>query len=72
MYLLADLNSQWPIAESARIQTITAVRQNTMTTHKHKKEKAKIDHLRLFIFEHEFLKNICRFKNCIYSRNTSS
>jgi hypothetical protein len=27
MYLRAELNSQWPIAESARIHAITAVRQ---------------------------------------------
>jgi hypothetical protein len=28
VYLRAELNSQWPIAESARIQTTTAIRQH--------------------------------------------
>jgi hypothetical protein len=37
IYLRAELNSQWPVTESARIQT-TAIRKRTKQTKKKKQE----------------------------------
>jgi hypothetical protein len=65
IYLRAELNSQWPITRSTQIQTTAAIRDETDKN----KESGQ---LRLFIFKPEFLKDTCRFKNCICSRNTSS
>jgi hypothetical protein len=45
IYLGAELNSQWPITESARIQT-TAIRQN---------RTKKLDQLRLFKLKYDLL-----------------
>jgi hypothetical protein len=58
-YLRAELNSQWPITESARIQTTTVIRQHRTKQTKNNKgnnEKRKIYQLRLFTFKHDLLK----------------
>jgi hypothetical protein len=52
-YLRAELNSQWPVTESARIQTTTAIRQHGT---KQTTKQIKMDELRLFIFKHDLLK----------------
>jgi hypothetical protein len=56
IYLSADLNSQWPATESARIQTAAVRRHRTKHTHTHTHKRRKTDQLRIFIFEHEFIK----------------
>lgn len=48
VYLRADLNSQWQITESTRIQTTTAIRQHMY--------KRKLYQLIMFKFQLEFLK----------------
>jgi hypothetical protein len=68
IYLRAELNSQWPITDSARMRT-TVIRKHR-TKIKTRKQR-KMDPLRLFKLKHDLLKNICRFTNCICSRNTS-
>jgi hypothetical protein len=45
IYLRAELSSQWPVTESARIQT-TAIRQH----------RTKKNQLRLFKLKHDLLK----------------
>jgi hypothetical protein len=57
IYLLAELKSQWPITESARIQT-SAIRQNrakqtTKTTTKESTKQTKMDQLRLFTLKYD-------------------
>jgi hypothetical protein len=55
LYLRAERNSQWPITESARIQT--AIRQHMTKLHKRgNKTKKEMDHLRLFTFKYDLLK----------------
>jgi hypothetical protein len=55
IYLRAELNSQWPITESARIQT-TAIRQHrTKQTNKNKKTK-KSGSAKAFELKHYLLK----------------
>jgi hypothetical protein len=54
IYLRAELNSQWPITESARIQT-TAIRQHRTKQNKTIRQR-KVDQLRLFKLKHVLLK----------------
>jgi hypothetical protein len=54
IYLSAELNGQWPIMESAWIQTATAMRQHRRD--RTNRKQRKIDQLRLFILKFEFLK----------------
>jgi hypothetical protein len=53
IYLRAELNSQCPITESARIQT-TVIRQHR--TKKQTRKQRKMDQLRLFELKHDLLK----------------
>jgi hypothetical protein len=55
VYLRAEHNSQWPVTESAQIQTIIA---NNTNQGQNSKKQGKMDQLRLFTFKHELLK-IC-------------
>jgi uncharacterized protein YxeA len=52
IYLRAQLNSEWPVTESARIQTTTAMRQHrkkrTKTNKRNNKKQGKMDQLMLF------------------------
>jgi hypothetical protein len=53
IYLRAELNSQWPITESARMQTAAAaLRQHRTKRTKHK----EMNQLRLFAIRRELLK----------------
>jgi hypothetical protein len=69
IYLHAELNSQWSITESARIQT-TAIRQHRTKQTKTTNQRTMYQ-LRLFKLQLDLLKNICRFTDCICSRYTS-
>jgi hypothetical protein len=53
IYLHAELNSQWSITESARIQT--AIRQHR-TKHTKTTKQRKMDQLKLFKLKHGLLK----------------
>jgi hypothetical protein len=60
IYLRAEFNSQWPITESAWIQT-TAIRQHrakqtTKTTTKETTNQRNMDQLRLFTLKYDLLK----------------
>jgi hypothetical protein len=55
IYLRAELNSQWPVTESARIQT-TAIRQHRTKQTKTTTKERKMDQLRLFTLKHDSLK----------------
>jgi hypothetical protein len=48
IYVRAELSSQWPVTESARIQTTTIRQQRT--------NKTKMDQLRLSKLKHDVLK----------------
>jgi hypothetical protein len=52
IHLHAQLNSQWPVRESTRIQT-TEIEQHKENT---KKKTKKIDQSRLFTFKREIVK----------------
>jgi hypothetical protein len=53
VYLHAELNSQWSITESARIQATKTINQQK---HKTEKKNEKIDQLRLFTFKYVSVK----------------
>jgi hypothetical protein len=70
IYLRAELNSQWPVTESARIQATRAI-----TKHKQKtktKETIKNGLVQAFYIQTIVTKNIYRFTDCIMSRYTFS
>jgi hypothetical protein len=54
IYLRAELNGQWPITESARIQTASAIKQQR--TKQTNKKQRKMDQLRIFKLRHDLLK----------------
>jgi hypothetical protein len=59
IYLCVELNSHWPVTESAQIQT-TAIRHHrtkqTKATTKETTEQSKMDQLRLFTLKYDLLK----------------